>query len=719
MKISAVFVVLAAFASTAAWAFPYPMARGAFICKYFVEVTDKTPKWVLENPLLRFSDLPFGAIPLELIEVRHLEPAFKVAFAESKKRVEAILANQEEPTFENTIEAMGKAFASADLALYVLSHFEAAHDTSEIQRISAFWTQKFQVLESSMSLNPDLLKRIATLKDRAASLPLAADQKRLLDLTYEGMVDNGAALSSDTRAQITEIESELTALSIRYRSNLATSARENALYLSDDTQLSGVPKPLIDHAKAAALKANLGDGYLISADINTYSAFSGVCDDPALRKQLYERFAKSATQGETNNLEVALKIAQLKSKLSHLRGFNNFAEFTLKDRLAKDPATVRGFLEVLAKQYLSAAKQEKAELEVFAGHKLAASDIRYYSEKYKAKNYTLDQETIRKYFRLEKVLQGAMNVAKSLYKISFNHRSDLSFDSPKTDVFEVTDDVTGEELGLLYVDPYRRVGKATSAHKRDLQPAGLFFGQNRRPHVMISLTLNDPGETPSLLDPREVRTLFHEFGHALHSLLSQGRYTSLLGTRVARDLVELPSQIYERWAFEPEVLKTYARHHKTGKALPQKYLTALNASQNFQAGMNGLGQVRFALLDLTWHDGSRPLPTEADAILEWEKSLLSAWSLDDRYQNTVSQRFGHVFEGGYAAGYYSYKWSEVLAASAFRPFREHGLFNQEWAKRFRETILERGNQEEAAELFRRYLGKDPDPNDLLREEGLL
>ncbi len=720
MKIVFVVLVVLALGSSQSWAFPYPMSRSAFTCKYYVEVNDKTPKWVLENPLLRFSDLPFGAIPFELIQESHLEPALRVTHEACKERVGKLIHNDEEPTFQNTIVAIEESFEPASMALHVLHHMVSSRSSPHIQKISKVWRSRFRKVSDSLSLNPTLFSRIEKLVLSKERLGLTPVQERLLLRTYNSMKAAGARLGPEVRKEIAKLELRISRLQLEFGNNYKESMFQTGLYMSDREALTGVPEELVNRAQELALKEGKSKGFTISLDTNTYIYFMTYLENRSVRKRLHNLFSQIATTGKTNNLKVALKIANLRQKVSLLRGFKSFADFQLKDRVEADPKVVRKFLEDLGQKYLAAAKKEMAELEAFAGHKIEPHDFYFYSQKLKKSLFQFDPKEVREYFQLENVVAGAMTVAKRLYNITGTLRPDLGNPKPRLDAFEFTDDHSGEHLALYYLDPLGRANKSQNPHNRNLQPTGIFFGDHRRPHVLNSLNESPPNPDTgvTLLSHNGVRTNFHEFGHGLQGMLTVGDYTSLLGTNVPRDVLELPSQFFERWAFQPEVLALYAKHHITGEPMPKHLVDGLYASERFQAGTNGLIQIRYALLDFAWHDGTVQLPKSVTDILAWESEVLAPWTVDNVYTRTISQRFTHAFESGYAAGYYVYKRAEVNAASAFRPFREYGLFNQEWAKKFRETILERGNQEDARELFRRFLGHDPDINDLLREEGL-
>jgi Zn-dependent oligopeptidase len=696
------------------------MSRSSFTCKYVVEIDQRTPKSILENPLLRSSDLPLDAIPLDIIKEGHFEEALSVTYKLAEQRVTAILNSTDEPTFQNTIEAIEFAFDPARLPLHMLAYFRSSNATPGINLIAKTWNGKFTTLSDRLSLSSALFARVERLHRNAAVLQLRPDQQRLLQVTFDSMKKEGAGLSSSARKKIAAISKELVTLRQLFQENFDASSRNRSVHVKDASRLNGVPDTYVARALEARQKAGLDTGYLITLDPTTYLTFMGYAEDRSLRKEIYIARSQIATEGQHNNLPVVLKIAKLRQTAAKIRGHESYAHDSLQNTLAKDPKVVRSFLESLAERYLSAAQKEFSEIEAYAGHKIQPYDQNFYSRKLKNERYSFDPMDLTPYFKVENVLEGAMQVAQKLYQIQGALLSNLKDSHYPLSVFRFDDQKAGEFVSLFYLDAHMRPGKSPGAHCRTLLPAGVCGAEVKRPQVLNSLTEPpaDPTTGLSLLAPSGVRTLFHEFGHALHAMLTQGTYSSLLGTNVSRDFVELPSQILERWAFQPEVLALYAKHHETGEPIPLHLIQAMQESSKFQVATAGLAQVRYALLDLTWHDGTRALPKDPSEIASWESELLGPWQLVSTYGSSLSQSFSHIFAGGYAAGYYSYKWSEVLAASAFAPFLKHGLFNQEWADRFRRTILERGNQEDPAKLYRDYLGHDADPTDLLREEGI-
>jgi peptidyl-dipeptidase Dcp len=693
----------------------------AFGCRYFVQVNANTPAWILENAFLKESEHFLQAIDFERMTEKTLKSALSRAYVAVRARIQLILRDADTPTFANTIEAIEFAFEPIEVASAVLSHLAEVRSTPTIETLQSEWSERLSLLSDELYLNPKLLARVETVERNSSHL--SSTQNRLVQLVADQMRGNGAGLPEEVRAQIATLSARLSVLGTTFENNLKAEKATANIYISDLERLRGVPQEYVDAARSEAQAAGFDSGYLVHFRGQLYAKILSFAEDATLRKEIYDLRSSLAETGPNDNRPLVLEIAHTRQLIARLRGYQSHAHYVLRNRMVKDPKKAREFLIGLGQKYKAQALVEQKELRNFAGTAIQPQDLAYYLRKLKEVRYNFDAEQLRPYFELGRVLRGAFGVAEKLFGVRFITRNDIPVWHPSVSVYEVIDTQTeGRVLGLFYFDPHPRSDKGGGAFENKIRNGGTFFTSTREPHVVnvLNLSMPDSKTGQALLSFDEVTTVFHELGHALHDLLGVGRYSSLMGTSVAWDFVELPSQIFERWAIQPEVLATYALHHQTGEPLPPSLYEGLIESQNFRSGGNGLGQVRLAFLDLLWHDGSVPLPETTEQIADWEETVLKDLFLTQKKRPGIqSATFSHIFSGGYSSGYYSYKWSDVLASSAFQPFLRDGVFHPEWASRFRSFILEKGGHEDPDVLFERFLGHGPDPDDLLREEGLI
>lgn len=675
----------------------------------------------MENPLLTESPLPYGAPQFDKIRTEHYLPAFKQAISEARGEIDAITSNPEAPTFANTIEALefsGQRLSSVSAIFYNLLEADADEKMQAIaEKVSPLMTQ----YSMYVSLNEALFARIKSVWEQRESLNLEKDQLRLLEKTYREFELSGANLSAEDKKLYSEYEEQLSLLSLKFGKNALAATNAWKLELTDSSDLSGLPDYVKDMGAATA--AELGkQGWVFDLSYPSYSAFMQFSDRPDLRKQCYLAYNSRAYGGENDNSEVCRQIANTRLKIANLLGFSSYAEYALKERMAKNVNAVRSLLDELMEPSLPAARQELAQILSYArsnGYtetELQPWDFSYWSEKYKSSKYDLSDELLKPYFQLDSCIDAVFGLATRLYGLQFTPRPDIPGYNKDVKVYDVCD-ADGKHISLFYADFFPRASKRGGAWMTTFREQSIIGGVEYRPFVSIVTNFSKPTATaPSLLTHYELTTFLHEFGHSIHGMVAQGRYPSLTGTNVARDFVELPSQIMENWGYEPEYLETFARHYSTGEVIPEQYITRIVESKNYLSAYLQVRQLHFGYLDLAWYD--RTVPVEED-IHDLEMKALSGYKTLPFVEGTcISTAFSHIFSGGYAAGYYSYKWAEVLEADAFSAFEEKGIFNREVAGAFLENVLTKGSTDDEAVLYRNFRGHDPQPEALLKKLGI-
>jgi peptidyl-dipeptidase Dcp len=674
-----------------------------------------------ENPLLQVSTLPFGAIPFDRVQTAHFKPAFETALAQARRRVDAIRADTSTPTFANTIEALEALDEPLAQVGSVFSDFLSMKTSPELQELSEEINPLLSKFSNDIYFDAAIFRRVKAVFDARASLGLTPEQTMVLQNAYRSFVRNGALLDATQKARVAEIDTQLSTLGERYSKNNITEINAYELVVTDRARLAGLPEDAIAKAAEVAQKKGKPAGsYVFTMQAPSYGPLITYASDRALREEMWWAVNRKSTTGETDNRPLVVEITRLKAERARIMGFPTHAAYTTDDRMAKDPATVTSFLTRLANVYRPAAAKDLADLKAFAGHDIEPWDAAYYSEKLREQQYSYSEEELRPYFKLENVIKGVFFAATQRYGVTFHERKDIPTWDPAVTTYEVRD-ADGSFLSLFYSDPFPRDSKRAGAWMNQLQAGGMFAGEMRRPHVVNVGNYTEPvGDKPALLTIDEVTTIFHEMGHGLHGMLSKARYRSVFGPNVAWDFVELPSQMNERWVMVPEVLDVMARHYITGERIPDALVEKVKRAETFQAGLVGLRQISLGMLDFAWYNSDISAVRTAADVEAFEEQAMAAYRVVPRKPGTLmSTSFGHIFAGGYSAGYYSYKWADVLAADTFDVFLREGVFNLATATRFRREILERGGSEEAAVIYRRWRGGDPDPDALLRREGLL
>jgi peptidyl-dipeptidase Dcp len=676
----------------------------------------------MENPLLQPSSLPFGAPRFDLIRPEHWKPAFEAAIAAGKAEVDAIAANPAAPDFANTVEALELAGAALDRVSGLFFNLLEAESDDAMQQLAEQISPLLTEYELYISLNEALFARIRAVYNQRTTFDLAPDQRKLLEESYKGFTRSGALLSPADKKTYAALEEELDLLELKYGKNVLDATNAFSLEITDEAELEGLPQYVRDAAAQAAREQGR-DGWRFDLSHPSYVPFLQFSARAELREKMWRAFNARALGGPHDNSGNCLKITMLRQRIARLLGYADWATYELEERMAKNIGAVRKLLDELMAPSLPAARREVAELLAWARERGYAQkemlpwDFPYWSERYRAEHYALSDEQLKPYFRLEDCIAAVFGLATRLYGVQFVERPDIPVYHPDVRVYDVQD-ADGRHLALFYADFFPRPGKRSGAWMTNFRELAVRGGVEERPLVSIVTNFTKPtADAPSLLTHDELTTLLHEFGHALHGMLAEGRYPSLTGTNVARDFVELPSQLMENWGFEPAWLHTFARHWQTGESIPDALVERLVAARNYHAAYFQVRQLRFGLLDLAWHTLRKEIPDQVgDDVMAIEAQALAGCAvLPDIPGSCISTSFHHIFDGGYSAGYYSYKWAEVLEADAFSLFRERGIFDRATAASFRENILSKGGSEDEALLYRRFRGHEPDPQALLKK----
>ena len=672
--------------------------------------------------LTQYFNTKHNTAPFSQIKIEDYVPAFNEGIALAKAEIDAIVNNPDAPTFENTIVAMDYSGDILDRLSSIFFNLNSAETNDEMQNIAQEVSPLLSEFGNDIRLNADLFARVKAVYDQKESLNLNPEQTTLLDKKYKSFSRNGANLPEDKKNQLREIDKELSKLSLQFGENVLAETNNFELHLTDEKDLSGLPEGTIEAARLLA-KNQEKEGWIFTLDHPSYIPFLTYADNRELRKKMAIAFgAKAFQNNEFNNEENVLKIAKLRHERANLLGYKTHAHFVLEERMAESPEKVFSFLNDLLAKAKPAAQKEFAELTAFAKEldgieQLEKWDGAYYSEKLKQQLFNLDDEKLKPYFQLEKVLDGAFTVAKKLYGLTFTKVFDIDKYHEEVTTYEVKD-ADNNLVSIFYADFFPRKGKRNGAWMTSFKSQYVKDGVNERPHISNVCNFTKPTETkPSLLTFNEVTTLFHEFGHGLHGMLADTVYPSLSGTSVYWDFVELPSQIMENWCYEPEALALFANHYETGEIIPIEYVQKIKESASFQEGLATLRQLSFGLLDMAWHGQD---PTNITDLKAFETEQFANTQLyPDVKENAMSTAFSHIFQGGYSSGYYSYKWAEVLDADAFEYFHENGIFNEEIAKKFKDNVLSKGGTEHPMTLYKRFRGQEPKPEALLKRAGLL
>lgn len=678
------------------------------------------------NPLLEQPNTPFGVPAFDKVKIEHYLPAFEEAIRQNKAEIDAIVNNEDAPTFENTIVALDRSGLLLDRVTGVFFNVLEADGNDEMNAIAEQVSPMLSELSDGIILNDALFQRVKAVYDEREQLGLNAEQMRLVTQTYKAFADNGANLPEDKKERLKEINQELGLLSLKFGNNVVaeTNSDDVKRFITDEALLAGLP----ESAKAAAAEEAEAAGHpgewLFTPKRTSFTPVLQYCENRELRKQLLMDYTTRGNHdNENDNKAVIIREMELRIERAKLFGYDNPADYILADCMAKNHQTVDAFLASVWAPSLEAAKREAAELQALLeqdlpGEKLQPWDWWFYSEKLRKAKYDLDEEELKPYFELNNVRKGAFGVATKLYGLQFEKLEDMPVYNPEVEVFKVTD-ADGSLVGILYTDYFPRAGKRPGAWMNNILPQYIDAeGVDHRPVIINVGNFNKPtAGNPSLLSMDDVETLFHEFGHALHGLLSKAHYKSLSGTNTPRDFVELPSQFMENYAYEPEVLKTYAFHYETGEVIPDELIEKINKASAFNQGFVTTELLSASILDMDFHELTSAEGLDVNAFEA--ESLKKMGMIDEiivRYRPTF---YNHIFTTGYEAGYYSYTWSAVLDADAFAAFKETGdLFEAETAKRFRH-LLEQGGTRDAQELYLEFRGKEADPKYLLIRKGFV
>ena len=672
------------------------------------------------NPLLQDSTLPNKAPQFDIIKEEHFLPAIKAAIDEARSNIDTIKANSDTPTFENTIVALEHASERLGTVSSIFYNQLSANGNDDLEDLANEIGPLTAAFSTDIALDPEIFARVKEVYDNQSDLNV--EETTLLEDTYKGFVRGGALLDEDKKARLREVNEEMSTLGPAFMNNAKKSAEAFSLVIDDKKDLSGLPETAIAAAAQTAEERDMAGKWVFTLDYPSYVPFATYADNRELREKMWRAFTSRGYGDDFDNCENILKIVSLRNERAKLLGYNDHAAFVLERRMARSADNVLEFLNKLLSAYKPAAENDLKALEEFAKEENGPApiqpwDVGYYSEKLKQKLFDYSSEELRPYFQLEKVLNGVFDHFSKLFGLSFKAADQYPTWHDDVTAYEVYEEKTDKFIGVLYADFFPRTGKKDGAWKTSYRDQGLYQGKMERPIVAIVCNFTKPTkDTPSLLSFGEVTTLFHEMGHAIHALLSDVTYSSHAGTSVLWDFVELPSQVQENWAYEKETLDLFAEHYETGEKIPAELIQKVNNAKNFMVGWGGLRQISFGLMDMRWHSTD---PASIKDVAEFEDEATKDTILFKRQSGPMSTSFSHIFAGGYAAGYYSYKWAEVLDADTFELFQEQGLYDQETATRYKQEILTKGGSEKPEVLYKRFRGRDADPDALLRREGLL
>ncbi len=684
----------------------------------------------MPNPLLQPLTLKDQALPFNEIKVEDYIPAIHEAITEAKKNVELIKAHKE-TSFENTIVALEQASEKVDRISNIYFNLFSAEANVAHQALAQQISPVLSAFASDVSLDEAIFQKIKFVYDNRVQLNLKGEDLKLTEKTFKDFSRNGALLDAAKKKELRELDQELSVLSPQFSENVLKATNSFELWIDHETDLEGLPDGAREAAAQAAEHKGKKGQWLFNLQAPSMIPFITYSAKRHLREKLWRASSAKCFGGEFDNQPIVKKIVTLKGKRAQLLGYKDYAEYVLEERMAKNSETVFSFLTGLLEPSKKAAERDLKEVQEFRkklegnieGHlednnEIKPWDFAYYSEKLKEQKYAFNEEDLRPYFKLENVIEGVFEHSRKLFGLTFKPTTEIPTYHPDVKTYEVFSEKNNEYVGLFYMDFFPRETKKGGAWMTNYREQGLWSNQVRRPHVSIVCNFTKPTPTkPSLLSYDEVRTLFHEFGHALHGLLSQCKYRSLAGTNVYWDFVELPSQIMENWTEEKEGLDLFARHYQTNELIPPEMVAKIKKASLFQSGWMSLRQVTFAMLDMKWYTTDAARITDVD---QFETEALSATRLLPKVPGTnMSCSFGHIFGGGYAAGYYSYKWAEVLDADAFEYFKEKGLYNSEVATKFKDSILSRGGTAHPMDLYKEFRGREPDPKSLLKRSGLI
>ncbi|PKD16584.1 peptidase M3 [Salegentibacter salinarum] len=670
------------------------------------------------NPLLQeFNHAPFSKIKNE-----HFKPAIRKAIEMAREEINGISTNTKEPSFYNTIETLEFSGEKLDRVTSIFFNLNSAETNEEIQQIAQEVSPLLSEFRNDIILNKALFERVKSVYNKKDELNLNTEQKTLLDRKYKAFSRNGANLPIEKQNELRDIDKKLSKLSLDFGQNVLAETNKFELHLTDENDLKGLPESFKEEAAQVA-NSKEKKGWIFTLEYPSYLPFMKYAENRELRKKMALAFGSKAFHGdELDNRENVLQISKLRYQRAQLLGYKTHAHFVLEERMAETPEKVNSFLEEILEKAKPAAEREFAELENFAKDldgidQLQKWDAAFYSEKLKQKLFNLDDEKLKPYFKLENVIDGVFTVANKLYDLKFQEVFDVDKYHEDVKTYQVIDE-NNKDIALFYADFHPRPGKRDGAWMTGYKSQYKKDSEEERPHISIVCNFTKPSKKqPSLLTFNEVTTLFHEFGHALHGMMADTQYPSLSGANVYWDFVELPSQLLENWCYEKEALQLFAKHYETGEVIPMELIQKIKESANFQEGMATVRQLSFGMLDLSWHgvDPSAITDVKANEDKAFERTKL----FPNVTENCMSTAFSHIFQGGYSAGYYSYKWAEVLDADTFEYFQQNGIFSREVANKFKTNILSQGGTDHPMTLYKKFRGKEPKPDALLKRAGLI
>ena len=673
-----------------------------------------------DNPLLKPFDGLHGTPPFSSIRIEDYAPAFEAAIADARLEVKAIAENPEAPTFANTIEALEFSGQKLSDISSIFFNLNESNTNDTMQQLSLELSPKLTEFHNDVSLNPDLFQRVRSVYEGRDTLQLTQEQAQLLDKTYKSFARNGAALSDSNKETYRQLTSAFAQLTLQFGQNVLAATNAYTLHLTDSSQLEGLPAYAIEGAAAEARERNL-EGWVITLQAPSMIPFMTYSPNRELKEQLWRAYNSRCNGGEFDNTAHIKRITEIRLQLANLLGYATYADYVLEERMAENTATVNEFMTQLQGKSIVAARADVKAVSDYAhsqgaNYELMPWDFGYWSEKLKEQRFQLSEEMTKPYFKLENVQRGVFMLAEKLYGLTFTENPNIEVYHPDVKAFEVKDS-SGRFMAVLYMDYFPRASKRGGAWMTDFRSQSIRNGEETRPLVSVVTNFTKPTDSlPSLLTFDEVTTLLHEFGHALHGMLAEGSYPSLTGTSVYWDFVELPSQLMENWATEKEFLDLWAVHYQDGTPIPAELVNKIKDSKNYLAAYSHARQLSFGLDDMAWH--SITAPVDEDVVTFERRAMQPVQVLPVVDGQCVSTSFSHIFAGGYAAGYYSYKWAEVLEADAFSLFREKGIFNREVANSFRQNILSKGGSEHPMTLYVRFRGHKPDVQALFDKMGI-
>ena len=675
------------------------------------------------NPLLNVYDTPHGTAPFHLIKTDHFEPAILQAMEEHDKQIEAIIQNSAEPNFVNTIEALERSGALLDRVTTIFGNLLSAETNDEMQAIAERVMPQLSKHSNDITLRDELFQRIKYVYDHTDKESLGNEQRMLLQNTYDGFIRSGANLDEAGKERFRQISAEMSVLTLNFSQNNLKETNAYELILGPE-DLDGLPESTREAYAQNAIERGKEGQYIVTLHAPSFAPFMKYSTRRDLRKQLYLAYNTQCTHdNEHNNVEIVKRLVNLRQERAQLLGFSTAADYVLTRRMAENSTNVYNLLDQLLQAYTPTAQREVAEVKALAQElegkdfELMPWDWAFYSEKLKVKKFDLDEEALRPYFELDNVIEGVFGLAKRIYGIAFAENKNISTYHEDVKAYDVTDK-DGRFLAVLYTDFHPRAGKRSGAWMTSYKEQWKDADGDSRPHISVVMNFTKPtADKPALLTFSEVNTFLHEFGHALHGMFADSTYQSLSGTNVYWDFVELPSQIMENFAIEKDFLNTFAKHYKTGETIPEELIHRIVDASNFNVAYACLRQLSFGYLDMAWY--TRTTPFEGD-VETYEKQAWAKTQILPNVEGTcMSVQFSHIMAGGYSAGYYSYKWAEVLDADAFSVFQEKGIFNPEVANSFRTNVLSKGGTEHPMTLYKRFRGQEPSIDALLKRNGII